>query len=113
MLLLPLTRLFWCIIKVRTEVLLKGGVTDLVKADAVPDCGLTHFDEAGLKATLKERFPDQGATIETMAFGSIGKLGQSLVDDAVFIKQHPLVRKEVVVKGFLFDVESGLLEEVV
>jgi hypothetical protein len=36
-----------------------------------------------------------------------------LVDDAVFIKQHPLIRKEVVVKGFMFDIGTGLLEEVV
>ncbi|KPI41961.1 uncharacterized protein AB675_5636 [Cyphellophora attinorum] len=77
------------------------------------DCGLTHFDEARLKATLRKRFPEQGAMIETIAFGAIGKLGQSLVDDAVFIKQHPLVRGEVVVKGFMYDIEGGLLEEVV
>jgi hypothetical protein len=35
------------------------------------DCGLSHNTEEGIRATLKDRFPGEQATIENMEFGVI------------------------------------------
>ena len=37
------------------------------------DCGLTHNTEESVQATLKDRFPDETASIEGMVFGAINK----------------------------------------
>lgn len=39
----------------------------------VSDCGLTHNTDESIRATLKDWFPDETASIEDMAFGAIEK----------------------------------------
>jgi hypothetical protein len=35
------------------------------------DCGLTHNTDESIQATLKDRFPNETASIEGIAFGAI------------------------------------------
>lgn len=40
------------------------------------------------------------------------RLGQSVVDDIRFLRSSPLIRKELALKGFVYHIDTGLLEEI-
>jgi carbonic anhydrase len=43
---------------------------------------------------------------------TIGDLAQSVVDDVVRIRSHPLVPKTIPIYGYIYDVKTGRLVEV-
>lgn len=77
------------------------------------DCGATHVTEAQVRSELKKRLPDDDK-IETMQFGEIRDLKQSLKDDVAFLKSSPYIRDEIKprVRGFLYNIKSGWMEEI-
>lgn len=40
-------------------------------------------------------------------------LERSLIEDIRFLKENPYVRSEIEVRGFIFKIDSGELEEVI
>ncbi|MCJ1227861.1 hypothetical protein MMC12_004520 [Toensbergia leucococca] len=77
------------------------------------DCGATHFKDAQILAKLKERCPDS-KDIDSMTFGMINDLEQSVKDDLAILKGSPFIRKELASRsrGFIYDLKTGLLSRV-
>ena len=91
------------------------------------DCGMQLFTDdiiSGLLATsLKTATVDEkgwrnveesGGSGEAayLSFLTFSNLAQSVTDDVVRIKKHPLVAKDIPVYGYIYDVKSGKLIEV-
>ncbi|CAF9923100.1 MAG: hypothetical protein ALECFALPRED_002299 [Alectoria fallacina] len=74
------------------------------------DCGALAFTDDQVRATLRKRRPDD-EEIESMSFGTIKDLEQSVRDDLAVIKGSPLMRKELAERsyGFIYDIKTGLV----
>lgn len=57
------------------------------------DCGATHFNDSLIRDGLKKRFPSN-KDVDTMSFGAITNLEQSVRDDLTILKKSPLISKE-------------------
>ncbi|MCJ1358000.1 MAG: hypothetical protein MMC33_007998 [Icmadophila ericetorum] len=85
------------------------------------DCGATYFTDDDIRRALKARQSLSGvgvgvedaAVIDAMGFGAIGKdIGKSVRDDVEILVGNPLFpREEVEVRGFVFDIKTGVLME--
>ncbi|MCJ1385660.1 hypothetical protein MMC17_008783 [Xylographa soralifera] len=77
------------------------------------DCGTTYYKEAIVRDELRKRVPGN-KSIDSMKFGDITNLEQSVKDDLEIFKSSPFVRKELVDKvyGFVFDIKTGELTPV-
>ncbi|KAG7008631.1 hypothetical protein G7Y79_00005g017720 [Physcia stellaris] len=77
------------------------------------DCGALLFNEAQIRETIKARQPTNDS-IDSMTFGAISDLEQSVRDDLAVLRESPLVRKELAenAAGFVFDVKTGILSRV-
>lgn len=99
-------------------------ITDIVGLDAVfgikqvmvvhhTDCGMTHGTDEGMRKVTKGRVPEKyHKEVDEWKFGEIKDLTQSVVEDMKILKDSPFVRDEIVIRGFIFDVEDGSMEEV-
>ena len=74
------------------------------------DCGMLTFKDEDLQSRLKERFGKDASNIRFHSFSSLEENVRKQVDT---IKNHPLIPKEILVTGFIYDVESGLLQKVI
>ena len=72
------------------------------------DCGMLTFTDDQLRQKLRE---DLGAQT-TDAFLPFSDLEQSVRDDVAAIRTSPLLLKDVPVRGFIYDVRTGRLQEV-
>ncbi|KAF4637924.1 hypothetical protein G7Y89_g147 [Cudoniella acicularis] len=77
------------------------------------DCGASHFTDAGIREDLKKRLPGH-AELDTMGFGAINDLEQSVKDELKILRASPLVRRELAERaaGFVFDIKTGELTPV-
>jgi carbonic anhydrase len=73
------------------------------------DCGMLTFKNADLQKILKD---DTGEDASGMDFLPFSDLEQSVRDDVRRIKENPFVPKDIPVRGFVYDVHTGLLTEV-
>jgi len=73
------------------------------------DCGMLTFSNDDLRSKLKE---ETGADASNIDFLPFGDLARSVQDDVQRIKQSPFIPKDTSVSGFVYDVQSGLLEPV-
>ena len=73
------------------------------------DCGMLTFTDAQLRQKLRDEL---GAETDT-AFWSFQDLEQSVRDDVAAIRESPLLLKGVPVTGFVYDVKTGRLRQVV
>jgi carbonic anhydrase len=99
-------------------------ITDIVGLDAVfgikqvmvvhhTDCGMTYGTDEGMRKATKDRVPEKyWKEIDEWKFGEIKDLKQSVLEDIKVLKDSPFVRDEIVVRGFIFDVKDGSMEEV-
>lgn len=99
-------------------------IPDIVGLDAVfgikqvmvvhhTDCGMSHGTEEGMKKVTKSRVPENyHKEVDEMEFGSFTNVKESVVDDMKILKDSPFIRDEIVVRGFVFDIEDGKMEEV-
>lgn len=74
------------------------------------DCGLMRSTEEELR-TMIERHAGT-ASISPERFYSFKSPEENVRKQLEKLKSHPWVRKEIVVRGFVFDVETGRLKEV-
>src|SRR6059058_5201438 len=73
-------------------------------------CGFTTFTDDELNARLTASTGD--ASPAPMRFFSFRDPEQNTREQIERVKAHPWISKDVPVRGFIFDVETGLLEEV-
>lgn len=63
-------------------------------------------------AVIREKLRSQGLDADHVAFLSFHDLEQSVRDDIAVYNQSPLVRHDIPVRGFIYDVKTGKLNEV-
>ena len=73
-------------------------------------CGFTTFGDAELNARLSVATGD--STPGPMRFFSFSDPVQNAREQIVAVRSHPWIAREVAVRGFVFDMETGLLTEV-
>ena len=74
------------------------------------DCGMLTFDNATLHGICQERLGVDAADMDFLPFGD---LEQSVRDDVVLIRSSPLIPDDITVSGFIYDVKTGRIHEVV
>ncbi|GBG71928.1 hypothetical protein CBR_g10864 [Chara braunii] len=72
-------------------------------------CGMAFLNVDNLKAKLKTEL---GVAKVDMDFQEFGDLEQSVLEDMHIIKSHPLIADYIEVYGFVYDVETGTIQEV-
>ncbi|KAF8321732.1 carbonic anhydrase [Clavulina sp. PMI_390] len=84
------------------------------------DCGMLTFKDDGLRAAVKSKPPKPSlsstsvsAAVDSIAFLPFSDLEQSVKDDVLFLKEHPLVLEETAISGWVFDVKDGKINKVV
>jgi len=73
-------------------------------------CGFTTFTDAELNAKFSKLTGD--ATPAPMRFFAFKDPEQQTKDQIKMVRSHPWISKEVPVRGFIFDVNTGRLREV-
>src|SRR4029078_2846603 len=73
-------------------------------------CGFTTFTDAELNAKLSKLTGD--ATPAPMRFFAFKDPEQQTKDQIEMVRSHPWIAKDVPVRGFVFDVDTGRLREV-
>jgi carbonic anhydrase len=67
---------------------------------------------------LKEKNPDHAKEIDELYFGTFGsgdRLEESVREDLRFLRQQEMVKQEIKdnARGYIYDIKSGKLNEVV
>jgi carbonic anhydrase len=73
------------------------------------DCGMLTFDDETLRARLRDKYK---VDTSSHAFLPFKDLDQSVRDDIASYRGAALVRQDVPVRGFVYDVKTGRLREV-
>ncbi|UAL28297.1 carbonic anhydrase [Nocardioides rotundus] len=73
-------------------------------------CAVASSSEAELRERVSE---SSGQDATWMRFGVIDDQRAALGEDVRKVRSHPLIPESVKVGGFLYDVDTGLLEQVV
>jgi carbonic anhydrase len=73
------------------------------------DCGMLTFTDESIRQRLKK---SRAADADAIAFLPFHDLDQSVRDDLALYAASPLVRHDIPVRGFVYDVKSGRLREV-
>lgn len=74
------------------------------------DCGMLTFSDDLIRLKLRK---ERGVDADHVAFLPFKDLDASVRDDIAAYKASPLVRQDVPVRGFVYDVRTGRLREVV
>jgi carbonic anhydrase len=82
--------------------------TDAVMIVHHTDCGMLTFTDASLRRQFKER----GVNADDVEFLPFSNVEASVVADMDAYDRSPLVRHDIPVRGFVFDVKTGRLAEV-
>lgn len=72
------------------------------------DCGMLTFTDDELRAKLRETLGRDTSD----EFHPFGDLDASVREDVKAIREAPLLRKDVTVSGFVYDVKTGRLRQV-
>lgn len=88
---------------------------NLLKVDRVlvvehTRCAMANSTEDELKANIGKA---TGKDAAWMTLGAIVDQRNTVLADVHRIQTHPLIRDDISVGGFLYDVDSGLLEQVI
>lgn len=73
------------------------------------DCGMLTFSDESLRKRLRE---SRGADADAVAFLPFSDVDESVRDDLAAYAASPLVRHDIPVRGFVYDVKTGRLREV-
>jgi carbonic anhydrase len=73
------------------------------------DCGMLTFTNSDLHAKVKQ---DLGADSTAIDFQPFSDLEESVREDVAFLQSSPLIASDVPVRGFIYDVRTGRLNEV-
>lgn len=99
--------------------ILELGVTEVMVIGHT-DCGVANLDAD----KLLQKMLDRGISMESIEFlkysgidfykwlGGFDTVEQSVEDTVTMLKKHPLLPRDVVIKGFVMDSDTGELKEV-
>jgi carbonic anhydrase len=73
------------------------------------ECGMQALTDRELRARLRERFD---AAADHLAFLGFSDLAESVRDDLALYRRTPFLRQDIPVRGFIYNVATGRLEEV-
>ncbi len=77
------------------------------------DCGMLKFTNDALRSQCVETFGENASeAADSIDFLPFGDLEQSVRDDLTLIRESPLIPDSIPVRGFVYDVSTGLLAEV-
>lgn len=71
------------------------------------DCRMAQSEEADIHATIAEQY---GVDTRSLEFRTVSDQRKALITDVTRIRSYPLLRKDVVVGGAIYDVSTGVLE---
>ena len=74
------------------------------------DCGMLTFKDEELRAKLQKQTGT--ATVARVAFHAFSNLEENVRQQIQKVRSHPWVPKQVSVRGFIYDVKTGRLKEV-
>ena len=72
-------------------------------------CGMLTFTNEQLRSKVRKEL---GADASAIDFQPVPDLEQSVVDDVNFLRESPLLLEGVPVRGFVYDVQTGRINEV-
>jgi carbonic anhydrase len=71
-------------------------------------CSMTSCSTPDVRARVRASVPGPGAAVvDGMDFLEFGDLEGSVKEDVAWLKAHPLILRETVVTGWLYDVDTG------
>jgi carbonic anhydrase len=73
------------------------------------DCGMLTFTNSDLRTKVEE---DLGADASAIDFLPFSDVEESVREDVSFLLSSPLIPGDVIIRGFVYDVRSGRLDEV-
>ncbi|KAK9463734.1 carbonic anhydrase [Lipomyces oligophaga] len=73
------------------------------------DCGMLTFEDSELHGLLKERFGKDIADLDFLPFSNVEA---SVRDDIALIRSSGVVRSEIPVSGYVYEVETGRIRPV-
>jgi carbonic anhydrase len=73
------------------------------------DCGMLTFTNSDLHARVRQ---DLGADSTAIDFQPFSDLEDSVREDVEFLRSSPLIASETPIRGFVYDVRTGRLNEV-
>ena len=73
------------------------------------DCGMLTFTNPDLHAKVRQ---DLGADSTGIDFLPFSDVEESVREDVEFLQSSPLIPKDVAIRGFVYDVRTGRLNEV-
>jgi carbonic anhydrase len=77
------------------------------------DCGMLTFTNEDIREKLADSLgPEAGAAAQEVDFQPFPDVEQSVRDDLAALRGSPLLRKDVPITGFVYDVKTGRLKEV-
>lgn len=74
------------------------------------DCGLLTFKDADLRARLRRQ--TGAAAVAPSVFHAFSSLVENVQEQVQRVKSHPWIQSETPVRGFVYDVRTGRLDEV-
>ena len=72
-------------------------------------CGMLTFSNEDIRAKVRADLDADASAVDFMPFGD---LEQSVRDDVAFLRESPLIGGDVLVRGFVYDVKTGRIEEI-
>lgn len=84
------------------------------------DCGVGYINVESLLSKMKQRNISQ-KDIDMIEYGGIDfkrwlggfeNVSQSVGESVHLLQKHPLIPKDVIIRGFVMDIETGMLKEV-
>jgi carbonic anhydrase len=79
------------------------------------DCGMLTFTSSQLRSIVKDSDPGNKAleAVDNIDFLEFPELEQSVKDDVEYLQTNPLLLPETTVSGWIYDVSSGKIRQVV
>jgi carbonic anhydrase len=73
------------------------------------DCGMLTFSNEELRARVRTELSADASDIDFLPFSDVE---ESVLEDVAYLRRSPLVARDVVIRGFVYDVRTGRLAEV-
>ena len=70
------------------------------------DCGMLTFSNEDIRAKIQQDLHTSADNIDFLPFSN---LEQSVRDDVAFLRESPLIAKDIDISGFIYDVQNGKL----
>ncbi|KAG8775167.1 hypothetical protein FRC12_001623 [Ceratobasidium sp. 428] len=78
------------------------------------DCGMLTFSDKDIRDKIKSSDgPSAGPYVDQIAFLPFESVEKSVEEDVQFVKSHPLVLKDAKVSGWVHEVETGKIRQVI